>query len=784
MINLTCNSRLAILGIILLIAAGCGGGGASDPVIPPGDNPPDNPVNPPVQPDGPPVGRQLWGMWDVDFNETDMTIDIEPIEKLDGYFTDVDTGLIDSSKSSLDAEVNFFDPVTRMLELNVTVKNPHEEIAYSLRAVVQTDDAGTEMHNPDGFTDTFDIPGGLDVNPFKTFAPGEPDNRVLPLEQYSENYQLFVPIADSEPISIAVEGSWYKDSEGDVFALKNFRHTEIYDDDTSLAEVYVDIEDPSGKIDSVTLEAPGVTGEPVTEMHKYAGDTYRTVVRNKDFSPVGDYECKVIAAASGVNVAIHSYEVIEVCKDHGWVSTFGGLGGGGEDSPVLGDRARDVAVDHLGNVYVTGMFNQTVDFDPGLGTQVRTSNGDYDIFLAKYDSGGNFIWVRTWGGFDGEFGDSIAIDETGDLYLVGRFYGTVDFDPGPGEDKHIATGKDAFLCMFHPNGDFKGAFTWGDTGDDYAYGISLDEYNNIYVTGVFEGMCDFDPGAGIDYHAANDGDVYVVKFDSNGWFQWARTWGANDWDFAEYVYSAPNGNILVTGAFGGTIDLDPGAGVDNETSKGNYDVFLAVLDQNGDYQWGFSIGGTGWDIGYTVVSDSTGAIYLSGDFQQTVDFDPSSGQYRVKVKDEPFGFISKYSANGAFLWVVTQGGVVIPNPPPSCEPILDMVVDPFDNLYAVGWYAGTVEFPEPGGGILTTNGGNDAFVSKFQTDGSCDWVRNIGGLNRDEGFGIDVDDRGNIYAAGFYFGTVDFNPGLGVTERTSNGLDDVWLIKLLPDGMW
>jgi hypothetical protein len=102
-----------------------------------------------------------------------------------------------------------------------------------------------------------------------------------------------------------------------------------------------------------------------------------------------------------------------------------------------------------------------------------------------------------------------------------------------------------------------------------------------------------------------------------------------------------------------------------------------------------------------------------------------------------------------------------------------------------GWYEGVVTFPGPGGGPLPSHeGSRDALIAKFDPNGGCAWAFNIGGTGRDEGFGIDVDYRGSVYAAGFFYDTADFKPGAGTAEHTSNGYDDIWLSKFLPDGEW
>ncbi|MCK4721614.1 SBBP repeat-containing protein [bacterium] len=149
--------------------------------------------------------------------------------------------------------------------------------------------------------------------------------------------------------------------------------------------------------------------------------------------------------------------VIEDTPKQGWARTWGG---------IYRDGGYGVAADESGNIYVTGEFGGTVDFDPGPGIDEHSSNGDDDIFLTKFDSYGTFQWARTWGGPDYwdnlnnmdkdlDKGSGVAVDGSGNVYVTGSFAGTVDFDPGPGIDKHSFNGShDAFLSKFPPDGNW------------------------------------------------------------------------------------------------------------------------------------------------------------------------------------------------------------------------------------------------------------------------------------------------------------------------------------------
>jgi hypothetical protein len=177
------------------------------------------------------------------------------------------------------------------------------------------------------------------------------------------------------------------------------------------------------------------------------------------------------------------------------------------------DVGQGIAVDMAGNVYTTGYFQGTADFDPGPGSFNLTSTGNEDIFVSKLDSAGNLVWAKQMGGTSGDAGQDIAVDAAGNVYTTGFFYSTVDFDPGPGTFNLTSTGDtDIFVSKLDSAGNFVWAKQMGGTDPDAGYDIAVDAAGNVYTTGYFWGTADFDPGPGsFNLTSAGFSDIFVSK---------------------------------------------------------------------------------------------------------------------------------------------------------------------------------------------------------------------------------------------------------------------------------
>jgi hypothetical protein len=312
------------------------------------------------------------------------------------------------------------------------------------------------------------------------------------------------------------------------------------------------------------------------------------------------------------------------------------------------DQATGISVDGSGNVYTTGYFQGTADFDPGIGTLNLTSAGSTDIFVSKLDASGNFVWAKGMGSGSDDFGTGISVDSNGNVYTTGHYDGTVDFDPGAGTTNLTNTGGfDNFVSKLDASGNFVWAKGMGSGSSSViARGISVDGSGNVYTTGSFLGTADFDPGADTTNLTSTDTgrDIFVSKLDVSGNFVWAKGMGGNGTDQANGISVDRLGNVYTTGYYSGTVDFDPGAGTTNLTNTGGSDIFVSKLDASGNFVWAKGMGGNGTDQANGISVDGLGNVYTTGVFQNTADFDPGAGTVNLtSVGDATNGFISKLS---------------------------------------------------------------------------------------------------------------------------------------------
>ncbi len=380
-----------------------------------------------------------------------------------------------------------------------------------------------------------------------------------------------------------------------------------------------------------------------------------------------------------------------------------------------------------------------------------TSAGAGDIFVASFDADGDHRWSKRFGDTNpNQMANAVATDASGNVIVAGNHWGTVNFGGSP---LTSVGGDDIFLVKFDNDGDHAWSKRFGDaSSNQIGRAVAVSSAGEIYLAGSFTGTVDF----GVGPHASVGGlDVYIAKFAANGTAIWSESFGGLGDQVLESIAVDASGHVALCGYFGGTVDFGGGQLV----SAANNDIFLAKLDDDGDHVWSKRFGSGNNQEGAAVAIDDAGAVIAAGRFESTVNFGgstlTSSGGFDV--------FVAKFTGAGAHVWSQRFGTT-------GDQGATALAADPH-GIVAIGSFASTIDF---GGGTLTNNGSLDLFVVRFQPDGVHLWSEAFGGTSDQLGASVAIDGDAKIALTGSFFSTIDF----GGDNLTSGGGTDVFVAQL------
>ena len=448
------------------------------------------------------------------------------------------------------------------------------------------------------------------------------------------------------------------------------------------------------------------------------------------------------------------------------------------------DSGEDVAIDANGNTITVGLFQGTIDLDPGAGVSNHTSGGSWDGFVSKLDENGNFLWGFTMGNTGGDGIYAVDVDASGNVYITGIFTGTVDVDPSAGVFNLVSYSTfsvDAFWAKYDANGNLLNAYSWGGSGYDQGSDIEVTPSGEVYIIGDFENTVDFAPGAANISRTSNGGhDIFIVRYNTSYLLNYIVTVGTNSTsiftDRGTGIDVDASGNIFVTGFFRGTMNMNPNGTAYNLSSSSSFaDGFVAKYDTNENLVWAKDIGGSSEDKILDCTVDNAGSVYVTGKFTGSVDFNPggtANALTSVPVSNSD-AFVGKYSSSGTFEWVFRLGGLYALDEGKaiSCN----------DNAVFVGGeFRGTnVNFNPSGSNPLSSTGGVNGFVGVYSFSGDHLWSGVFNPVNSSRVMGMDVLSSNELVATGQFFGTTDFDAESGVSQLTPNGASDAFTTKYM-----
>ena len=458
----------------------------------------------------------------------------------------------------------------------------------------------------------------------------------------------------------------------------------------------------------------------------------------------------------------------------GWVSSAGGKGN---------EAVSAIAVDAAGNVYTTGHFTDTADFDPGgLGHDLNAEKGT--AFIWKLNASGKLIWARKLDGTAGSYGSSIQVDVAGNVFATGHFSsGSLTFNIGTSTTTLVNRGySDIYAFKLDSAGNTLWANSYGGAGEEYAGLLALDKYGHILISGNLLGSSDFDPGPGtMILTSAGQSDALILKIDAvSGQLIWARNIGGEANDNGHFIGIDSTGNVYTSGLFEKSADFDPGAGVVRLASafKRGPGCYLLCLDASGRFSWVRHLDGN--EVSVTGLAlDSAGHIHISGNFKDTIDFDPGPAA-ELSVALSYRQFVLKLNARGDLIWHKEIASTAWDNS-------LALHLDLRGNVYCSGVFSDTLDVDSgPAVHNLIPKGNYELYLFRLSPSGDFNWALSYG--SGDEAFyfpylSITTDVSGNIYTAGSFQDSADFDPWPGTAKRVSQGETDVYILKLGRVGM-
>jgi hypothetical protein len=380
-------------------------------------------------------------------------------------------------------------------------------------------------------------------------------------------------------------------------------------------------------------------------------------------------------------------------------------------------RAQDISLDWVGlfkggdnytyafdingnkELAIVGSISGTVDFNPGVSVNNLTNPGGYSAsYVCKLDSNGNYMWALRYTGPSGTFiANDLKYDADGNILMCGSLFGTLDMDLGASVTNLTSNGgQDAVVIKLDPNGNFIWAKKVGAGSTDRAINIAVDDARNIYVSGVFNGVVDFDPNAGIENRSVNGTGVFVWKLDIMGNYVFASCLSGNGSGTinsdVKGIRINSVGDLIVSGSFTDTVDFDPSASTNLLTSSVTVDswgdpfhvndLFFWKLTSNGDFIWAKQIGSNnGTEFTYLNLDDQDN-IYGLGLTNGLLDYDPSAAVYNLSSNYDNT-FILKLNSNGDFQQVK-----LVPS-----ESTYSLSFDQQNNIYLSGNFTGQARFP-------------------------------------------------------------------------------------------
>ena len=455
------------------------------------------------------------------------------------------------------------------------------------------------------------------------------------------------------------------------------------------------------------------------------------------------------------------------------------------------DYSKKIGVDNNGNILLCGHFSSTtIDFDPNTGEQILNVKGKTDLFFAKYDSAGNYVFAKNIGKTKFDDANALAVCTDNSFVIIGAFFGnSVDFDPGNGGGHLLNAGssqQNAFISKYDVAGNCIFAFSLGtETGIESGNDIGCDSAGNIFSIGKFSDKeVDFDPGPDSFFiKRTKDNYNYIAKYSSTGSLLFAEAIGnynyyTNSGSVINCLSVIKGGQVIIAGSYNNSLDVDPGkdsAIIFSPSSSS----FISKYDSKGNYLSCINpeVYAFYYNTGSTVTAsavDTKGNVYVCGTFNGRFDFDPGPEVYILESLADYRNsmFFAKYTPAGKLIFakaIITE------------SQFNDITIDKNENIYLTGTAFINTDF-DPSDSIQTVDNGDTSnrlnsygfFYAKYTADGNLIFVKGGGYNSKNYSYdiyfnAIAIDDNKNIYLSGSFSKNFDFDPSINNHVLNGNG---------------
>jgi len=452
-----------------------------------------------------------------------------------------------------------------------------------------------------------------------------------------------------------------------------------------------------------------------------------------------------------------------------WATYYGGSGLEG-NSNLSNASGIDVTTDLSDNVCI-GFITSSTTGMASSGAYQTTFQGDDAVCIAKFDSSGALIWATYFGGTGsastGNTGCNIASDKRGNIYIAGTTYDT-GFATKGAYQVNNAGGGDDFLAKFSPLGNLLWCTYYGGSNTDYALGLKADPNGNVFLSGWTYSNSGIATKGAFQTSNTGNGEAFIASFSSNGSLKWATYYGGTSQNegFCNAVDS--KGNVMLAGLTNSTGMATAGT-YQTSYAGGSADAFLVQFDSTGSRNWATYFGGTGYEYATGLAVDANDNIYMSG-FTNSTKGIATSATHQTVLGGSSDAFLSKFSVSGALEWATYYGGS-------DFDEGFGVATDSCGFVYLTGSTHSDTGIATSGAYQTSISPSiGHVFLAKFNDTGSLVYGTYYAGNQTENGYGIAIDSKKDIYISGQTSSTSGIATSSGY-QTSFGGNEDAFLAK-------